>query len=760
MNLPASTSNAIASSHGALLREPLNESMGKAVMQWLQAHAQVQLPPKGLLAGQSVCTALLALYGADPNRQGPLNDVDVFWSRRDGLLESGWVDMADPGTFWMRQHDEAYDQIFARKICITSGFKVGQLNMIEQLIPSQSDLRLSGPDAISDQDRLELTLSDFDLSCVEVGIDLATGKMSWTREFAECMTGKPVVASAVAVPERTWLRALKKSGEMPWLNFDLTQILSTVQMHQAHAYLQLKPSGNLDKCLAGWREHHESLLMELDAHQLLKPMWRNDVWPLSSDSHQRAHAVRSMHLSLTQDDAAVLKAMLAPYPALSKTPPADDVDDFSPNNLSGLHAFPKLTQSSSFSIGGLPLPQRGEILISHGTPEEFDEYLQREGDALFAENVKPRKEASANLVAAVCCARGPRFMGILLKHVRGRKVLDAKGFADCFALIGARPTDEAIWYAEALLSMTHEIKDSAKQPMFHRVLQALNRKEHLMNWWVEKGLPGDRLDQFGCSASDILWWIKVKSEFNTDDTPSKMSQEPVAQSWLLPHLTEGGLERSKDKMTFMRAIDSGDVQKARELIQGGMNPNHCARPNDFPLIAATHALNSTDMLEMLLKEGADPDVSELIGSTALMVAARQNRHAHLRMLIDAGCDIQLQNKDGSSALDFACKAGNLMCVKILLDAGASTHSADRGEMSPMDNALLYNRAAIVAEFLQRAEPGQQQERVMRRIEQLIEATDTITAETRSEVQALMQAMRARDQMQAILATVSVSRRIA
>ena len=65
-------------------------------------------------------------------------------------------------------------------------------------------------------------------------------------------------------------------------------------------------------------------------------------------------------------------------------------------------------------------------------------------------------------------------------------------------------------------------------------------------------------------------------------------------------------------------------------------------------------LGRTDLVEQLLKHGADPSVSGDDSLTALhWVAARNHTPALARLLVKSGAEVDATNKDGMTALHFA-----------------------------------------------------------------------------------------------------------
>jgi len=78
------------------------------------------------------------------------------------------------------------------------------------------------------------------------------------------------------------------------------------------------------------------------------------------------------------------------------------------------------------------------------------------------------------------------------------------------------------------------------------------------------------------------------------------------------------------------------------------------------------------VVRLLLDNGADPNVPNDIGTTALHFAVDGHRHTSTaKMLLSAGADIDASDRDGASALFTPCARGKSVFVKLLLSRGAN-----------------------------------------------------------------------------------------
>ena len=96
------------------------------------------------------------------------------------------------------------------------------------------------------------------------------------------------------------------------------------------------------------------------------------------------------------------------------------------------------------------------------------------------------------------------------------------------------------------------------------------------------------------------------------------------------------------------------------------------------------------MTELLLKNGAEPDVHTDGKKTPLLAASKAGSTEIVKALLDAGSDINLKREMTGTALYVACKEQNTAMVKLLLARGANPNIQQCGRY---DNAL---QAACVA----------------------------------------------------------------
>lgn len=99
-----------------------------------------------------------------------------------------------------------------------------------------------------------------------------------------------------------------------------------------------------------------------------------------------------------------------------------------------------------------------------------------------------------------------------------------------------------------------------------------------------------------------------------------------------------------------------------------------ANADDAPIIEASRAQDA-EAVRALIAEGADVNVRQADGATALHWAAYRDDHAIAELLIDAGADVNEANELGATPLWLAADNGSARMVERLLDAGAGPDAA-------------------------------------------------------------------------------------
>ena len=105
----------------------------------------------------------------------------------------------------------------------------------------------------------------------------------------------------------------------------------------------------------------------------------------------------------------------------------------------------------------------------------------------------------------------------------------------------------------------------------------------------------------------------------------------------------------------------------------------------------------TDVVRVLLEQGADADARAGSGLTALMGAAINDHVDAVRALLDHDADANAKQKDGWTALMFAADKGLVEPTKVLL-AGGADRDVQAGGETALTRAVRAGHADVVQLF--------------------------------------------------------------
>jgi ankyrin repeat protein len=132
------------------------------------------------------------------------------------------------------------------------------------------------------------------------------------------------------------------------------------------------------------------------------------------------------------------------------------------------------------------------------------------------------------------------------------------------------------------------------------------------------------------------------------------------------------------------ACTNGNAAIVRLLLRAGADPNAALPGGETPLMTASR-VGSLASVTALLERGATVDAKDdRRGQTALMWASAEGHADVVEALIKAGADFRLRLSSGFSPLLFAIREGQSGVVRALLKAGA-----DVNETVPMDRKRGY-----------------------------------------------------------------------
>ena len=157
----------------------------------------------------------------------------------------------------------------------------------------------------------------------------------------------------------------------------------------------------------------------------------------------------------------------------------------------------------------------------------------------------------------------------------------------------------------------------------------------------------------------------------------------------------------KETEVFRDACWRGELEAAQLLLHAGAEKDLQDSLGTTALMVAASE-GRTKVAHFLLHAGADKDVQDHQGSTALMAAgAARSDHAEIaQLLLQAGADKDLQDSKGATALMVAASNGRTEMAQMLLQAGAAKDLRDKEGTTALMAAARKGHTEIAQLLLQ------------------------------------------------------------
>lgn len=130
----------------------------------------------------------------------------------------------------------------------------------------------------------------------------------------------------------------------------------------------------------------------------------------------------------------------------------------------------------------------------------------------------------------------------------------------------------------------------------------------------------------------------------------------------------------KPALSLFEAAALGHLDRVNALLDSNEGPVDAIAPDGFPLISLAAFFGRESIVARLIERGANVNVVSTNGMDLCPIhaAAARNDEAIMRMLLEAGANPDVQQQGGWTALHSAAKHGSRPLLDLLLNHGADT----------------------------------------------------------------------------------------
>ena len=159
--------------------------------------------------------------------------------------------------------------------------------------------------------------------------------------------------------------------------------------------------------------------------------------------------------------------------------------------------------------------------------------------------------------------------------------------------------------------------------------------------------------------------------------------------------------------TLQNNFNGVSVGIVSRLLEHGADSNHLFKNVvDFPYIHEGEASSDIkEIVEILIKHGADVNYRNAKGDTALFIAIQFGFKEVTETLIQNNADVNIPNNQGTTAVAYAAKLGDEAIVQYLIESGANINIQDKAGR----NALYYAANPDIAHILLLHDPSTAEE---------------------------------------------------
>jgi uncharacterized protein len=159
---------------------------------------------------------------------------------------------------------------------------------------------------------------------------------------------------------------------------------------------------------------------------------------------------------------------------------------------------------------------------------------------------------------------------------------------------------------------------------------------------------------------------------------------------------------------FAVAIESGDLEKIKSLVEGGAKADTLIEYGEHKITPLMKACwdGELEIATYLMDQGADVNAVDESGSTPMFEAVKRNRPEFVQLLIDRGAKVNVKDTRQFTPLTMAAAAAAEEISRILVKAGADVKAETYG-LTPLMFAVASRKIPMVKLLVELGAPVDQ-----------------------------------------------------
>lgn len=204
--------------------------------------------------------------------------------------------------------------------------------------------------------------------------------------------------------------------------------------------------------------------------------------------------------------------------------------------------------------------------------------------------------------------------------------------------------------------------------------------------------------------SPYLWLKILKRDFGIELTKKELNKlklkekkgflEVYKNTLLLSHK----LKTDKSLKTLNEILDYGIINDNMLIFKIGLE--RMTKNNVSKILLTKYVEKDMKYIKLLLESGADVNIQNKYGATALIRASVWGKTGVVSILLESGADVDIQENDGNTALMSAAYDGQSKIVSLLLESGADVNIQDIDRQTALIWAAINGKTKIVSLLLE------------------------------------------------------------